>query len=101
MTADHVKTAFYLSIEVSKDFIKIYIMEAPPTTTAARKYHPTARTTKYQPIHISSSNFSQLETSSENACGEIEENGLINKPLTKKKTILYETGTLSQDRQKL
>ena len=58
MTANHVKTTFYLSIEVNKDFIKIYIMEAPPTTTAARKHQPTAQTTKYHPIHISSSNSS-------------------------------------------
>ena len=34
-------------------------METPPTTkTAARKYQPTARMTKYQPIHISSTNSS-------------------------------------------
>ena len=50
MTANHMKTAFYLSIEVNKDFLKIYIMETPTTTTAARKYQPTARTKKISQI---------------------------------------------------
>ena len=55
-------------------------MTAPPTT-AARKYQLTTTKTKYQPIHISSTNSSYVTN-------------VINKTLTKKKTTLYETATL-------
>ena len=41
MTANNVETTFRLPSGVT------------PTTTAARKYKPTAINTKYQPIHIS------------------------------------------------